>query len=224
MLFCICIVINAGRRSHWFTGSSWDKMKRNANLLREAITTRSPSWSPRRDSPSARDATLCANCGSDWTRPSHVILPLCVYNARRAWPMCALLPISQRNGTKPNQTKCKCQFPCLHKCPHNTKCKCETPVYTHNPRVPQFPTHLHNPEPYRARDFVHCWWGICEIVRSRVTSQFMRCELRCQAGWRKGNEAQRMAMVDDLCSHSSLGFGYEDQGQATERRSNLGPR
>jgi hypothetical protein len=98
-------------------------MKWNANLLREAITTRSPSWSPRRDSPSARDATLCANCGSDWTRLSHVILPLCVYNARRAWPMCALLPISQRN-----QTKCKCQFPCLHKCPHNTKCKCETPI------------------------------------------------------------------------------------------------
>ena len=167
----------AGRRSHCFTGSSWDKMKWNANLLREAITTRSPSWSPRRDSPSARDATLCANCGSDWTRPSHVILPLCVYNARRAWPMCALLPISQRNATK-----CKCQFPYLHKCPHNTKCKCkcETPVCTHTtPESPNSPLTYTILKPIEHEILCIVDEGICEIVRSRVTSQFMRCVANC---------------------------------------------
>lgn len=153
----------AGRRSHRFTGSSWDKMKWNANLLREAITTRSPSWSPRRDSPSARDATLCANCGSDWTRPSHVILPLCVYNARRAWPMCALLPISQRNATKPNANANSPVYRNVHTIP-NANAK---PLSKHTtPESPNSPlTHSHNPEPCRARDFMHCWWGMCEIVR-----------------------------------------------------------
>ena len=63
-------------------------------------------------------------------------------------------------------------------------------LYTHNPRVPQFPTHLHNPETYRARDFVHCWWRYMwnRAFPSNFAIHALRCELRCLS-WMEKRES-----------------------------------
>lgn len=172
-------------------------MEWNANLLREPMATRSPSWSPRPDSPSARDATLCANCGSNWTRPSHVILPLCVYNARRAWPMCALLAISQR---KPNEMQ-------------NAK-----PLSTHttpeSANSPALQTIL-NPVEHEI---------LCIVDRNCAfaSSYAIHALWIAMSSWMtKRNEEQRLVVVDDLRSHSSLGFGFGDQGKQGEALKSL---